>query len=117
MVRLAEVDLCRCGVRPGTCGVFLVLSARIVGVDVDERQLGMRLAAAIRLGDLAMVDEFLAVSPELAVGRVHGGRTALHVVTDWPGYFPNGPQIARRLVDAGADPNALTEGKGAPETA
>src|SRR5882724_937037 len=76
----------------------------------------MQLAAAIRLGDVAMVSELLAASPELAVARVHGGRTALHVVTDWPGYFPNGPQIARRLLDAGAEPNAMTEGKGAPET-
>jgi ankyrin repeat protein len=85
-------------------------------MDVDERHSGMRLAAAIRLGDLEIVAEFLAASPELAVARVHGGRTGLHVVTDWPGYFPNGPQIARQLMDAGADPDALTEGKGAPET-
>ena len=27
---------------------------------------------------------------------------------DWPGYFPNGPRIARLLIGAGADPNALT---------
>jgi hypothetical protein len=40
----------------------------------------------------------------------------LHVVTDWPGYFPYGPLTARRLLDAGADPDAVTEGKGAPET-
>ncbi len=32
-------------------------------------------------------------------------RTALHVVCDWPGYFPNGPQIVRLLITAGADPN------------
>src|SRR6185437_6879569 len=30
----------------------------------------------------------------------------LHVVADWSGYFPNGPQIVRTLVAAGADPNA-----------
>jgi ankyrin repeat protein len=28
------------------------------------------------------------------------------VVTDWPGYFPSGPQIVRILLAAGADPNA-----------
>jgi hypothetical protein len=28
----------------------------------------------------------------------------LHLVTDWPGYFPSGPQIVRLLIDAGADP-------------
>jgi len=27
----------------------------------------------------------------------------MHVVTDWPGYFPNGPEIVRVLVEAGAD--------------
>jgi ankyrin repeat protein len=38
----------------------------------------------------------------------------LHLVTDWPGYFPNGPQIARLLIQAGADPNARTNSQGAP---
>lgn len=32
----------------------------------------------------------------------------MHLPTDWPGYFPNGPQIVRLLIDAGADLNALT---------
>jgi ankyrin repeat protein len=27
------------------------------------------------------------------------------VVADWPGYFPNGPEIVRILIAAGADPN------------
>jgi ankyrin repeat protein len=40
----------------------------------------------------------------------------LHVVADWPGYFPNGPQIVRVLVDAGADPNARNRGKSFAET-
>jgi ankyrin repeat protein len=29
----------------------------------------------------------------------------LHVVADWPGYFPNGPRIAQLLIDAGANVN------------
>jgi ankyrin repeat protein len=85
-------------------------------MSVDDPQWGMRLTAAIHSGDVAMVDRLLSQVPHLATGQVHGGRTALHVVTDWPGYFPHGPQIAQRLLNAGADPNALTEGKGAPET-
>ena len=40
----------------------------------------------------------------------------MHLVTDWPGYFPNGPQIVRLLIDAGADPNALTTSRGAETT-
>jgi ankyrin repeat protein len=34
----------------------------------------------------------------------------LHVVTDWPGFFPNGPAVVKVLIAAGADPNARTEG-------
>jgi uncharacterized protein len=86
-------------------------------MDGDEQRVAARLVAAIRSGDVAIVEKLLAASPALATERVHGGRTALHVVADWPGYFPNGPQIARRLLAAGADPNAVTQGKGAPETA
>lgn len=37
----------------------------------------------------------------------------LYLVTDWPGYFPHGPQIVRLLIGAGADPNALTTSRGA----
>jgi hypothetical protein len=28
----------------------------------------------------------------------------LHLAADWPGYLPNGPQIVRLLIQAGADP-------------
>ena len=59
--------------------------------------------AAIRAGDLATLQRLLADNPGLAVSRLGGvakGRTPLHVVADWPGYFPNGPQIVRMLSPA-----------------
>jgi uncharacterized protein len=64
---------------------------------------------AIRTGDLAALRELLAADPGLArcwLGGPAGGRTPLHVVTDWPGFFPNGPRLAQLLIDAGADVNA-----------
>jgi uncharacterized protein len=40
------------------------------------------------------------------LGGRYGGRTPLHVATDWPGYFPNGPEVVRMLISAGAEPDA-----------
>jgi ankyrin repeat protein len=36
--------------------------------------------------------------------------------SDWPGYFPNGPQMVRILIGAGADPNAQSPGERWAET-
>jgi ankyrin repeat protein len=73
--------------------------------------------SAIRSGDVNALTELLAAHPGLAASRLHGtGRTPLHVVTDWPGYFPNGPQIAQLLIDAGALVDARGE-EGTGETA
>jgi uncharacterized protein len=73
---------------------------------------GLALVQAIRCGDLDRLERLLAGSDGLAgawIGDRRGGaRSLLHVATDWPGYFPNGPQVVRMLVWAGADPNATT---------
>jgi ankyrin repeat protein len=66
---------------------------------------------AIHSGDVAAVTRLLESHPGLVSARGTGGRTALHVVTDWPGYFPNGPAVAQLLLQAGADPDARTDGK------
>lgn len=72
---------------------------------------------AIHAGDAAGLRQLLADHPDFAsapLGGIHGSRTPLHVVTDWPGYFPNGPEIVRVLVEAGADPNAHEPGDETP---
>jgi uncharacterized protein len=76
----------------------------------DDRALA--LVQAIRRGDLDRLELLLGEHEGLACAwigdRKGGARSSLHVVTDWPGYFPNGPQVARMLIAAGADPNATT---------
>ena len=53
----------------------------------------------------------IEAEPALAGSRlgVAGGRTPLHIVSDWPGYFPNGPAVVALLVGAGANPNARSD--------
>jgi ankyrin repeat protein len=79
----------------------------------------LEVIAAIHAGDVATLHRLLADKPGLAASRLGGiakGRTPLHVVADWPGYFPNGPQIVRMLIAAGADPNARDPDKPSSET-
>jgi len=61
----------------------------------------------------------LAANPGLSAARIkddRGSKALLHVVTDWPGFFPNGPAVVKMLITAGADPDARTEGGNALET-
>ncbi|HLX87717.1 MAG TPA: ankyrin repeat domain-containing protein, partial [Acidimicrobiales bacterium] len=74
------------------------------------------LVAAIHLGDVDTLTSLLREHPGVAsaeLGGRHGTRSLLHVVTDWPGYWPQGPAVVRLLVEAGADPDAH---KGEDET-
>jgi uncharacterized protein len=79
-------------------------------------QVAIELVVAVHAGDVETVRRLLRDDPALAPARLVGkdgsGSTPLHLVTDWPGYFPNGPEIVRLLIGAGADPNALTAGRG-----
>jgi ankyrin repeat protein len=75
------------------------------------------IVAAIHAGDIAALGQLLSEYPDAAsapLGGRYRSRTPLHVVADWPGYFPNGPEIVRVLVDAGADPNAHQPGEETP---
>ena len=77
------------------------------------------LVAAIHTGDIAVLRRLLDGDPSLAssaIGGSHGNRTPLPVVADWPGYFPNGPEVVEILIAAGADPNVRNAGKQFSET-
>jgi hypothetical protein len=86
-------------------------------VDTPEHGAAAELVFAIRTGDIHAVQRIVADTPDLVTGPLGGPfktRTALHVVADWPGYFPNGPHIVRLLVAAGADPNTRDPGDESP---
>jgi uncharacterized protein len=76
--------------------------------------LAVEAVRAIRSGDVAAVEVLIREHPDLPrtgfIGRRGGFRTMLHVVADWPGFFPNGPAIVRLLVSAGAEVDAKPEG-------
>jgi len=82
----------------------------------NSDQVAIELRLAVHAGDIEAVRRLLRADPALANARIgsgtDGSATTLHLVTDWPGYFPRGPEIVRLLIDAGADPNALRTDKG-----
>ena len=57
---------------------------------------------AVQTGDVDALRRLLNRIPELASKRAvdnkGGSRTTLHVVTDWPGYFPNGKSDRSHVV-------------------
>jgi hypothetical protein len=76
---------------------------------MNEMSVVDQLVRAIQVGDDDRVERLVASNQALAsspLGGSHGSRTPLHVVTDWPGYWPNGPTIVGILIAAGADPDA-----------
>jgi ankyrin repeat protein len=81
--------------------------------------LSRTLIQTIHAGNLASLESILATNPGLSSARIKergGSKTPLHVVADWPGFFPNGPAIVKALISAGADPDAGTEGDNFRET-
>lgn len=79
-----------------------------------DAELAVAVIAAIRGGDLAVLQRLLGDHPGLATARIVGGggncgdgmRTLLHIATDWPGHHPEVGRTIAELVRAGADVNA-----------
>jgi ankyrin repeat protein len=78
------------------------------------------LVEAIHAGELQRVEHLLLEHRGLAAARIvddkGGSATPLHAVTDWPGFFPRGPELVSLLIEAGADPNSPVEGSWHAET-
>lgn len=82
--------------------------------------LAIALVKAIHGGETDSLKKLLDDHPELATARLGdppekccaGGmsRSPLHVLTDWPGHYPNGARTVAVLTDAGADVNARFAG-------
>jgi ankyrin repeat protein len=82
----------------------------------SNEAVGTVAAEAIRRGDLEALERLLDENRELAAARIDGSRTLLHVATDWPGHFPNGPATVAMLIAHGADVNARFVGAHHSET-
>jgi ankyrin repeat protein len=78
-----------------------------------DEELAREVIRAVKAGDLDALKSMLMANPGLSAARIkdpRGSKAVLHVVTDWPGFFQNGPAVAKMLMAAGADPNVRTEG-------
>jgi ankyrin repeat protein len=68
------------------------------------------IVTAIQAGDAETLRRQLRDDPDLAAARIVDdrgvSRTLLHVASDWPGHFPDGPGIVAILIAAGADVHA-----------
>jgi len=68
---------------------------------------------AVRSGDVVALRAALVEQPGLATARLRGGdggRTLLHVATDWPGHLPNVAATISVLVAGGAEVDAPFQG-------
>lgn len=81
-----------------------------------EDPLALAAVSAVHTGDLSTLRRLLTEHPGLATARLGDddpqgmSRTLLHVVTDWPGHYPQGAATVAALVAAGADVNARFRG-------
>jgi uncharacterized protein len=88
----------------------------------EDDALTCEVVKSIHTGDVQSLKRQLAENPGLVTARIIGrdnddkcnsvgmSRTLLHVVTDWPGHFPNGASTVNVLIGAGAEVNARFTG-------
>lgn len=91
------------------------------GLSLTKSQpLAQALVEAIHAGEVESLKRLLREHPGLASARLvdekGGSGTPLHAATDWPGFFPGGPEIVAVLIDAGGDPDAAVQGSWHAET-
>jgi hypothetical protein len=61
----------------------------VLNISPDDPD-AIAIVAAIQTGNIESLKRLLREKPSLVTARIGGSRTLLHVVTDWPGHFPNG---------------------------
>lgn len=87
-----------------------------------SEELAIALVVALKAGDLDSTKALFLEESSLVNVRLVGPdgsreswKTPLHVVTDWPGFFDNAPEMAKLVIDSGGDPN-VDNGGSMPET-
>jgi uncharacterized protein len=97
--------LLRDGVRVGHGGLYGLVMVAICAHEPGARA----IVSAIQEGDVLDLERLLEENRMLADATIvdAGGcqRSLLHIATDYPGHFSNGPQTVRSLIRAGADVN------------
>src|SRR5690349_1996919 len=85
-----------------------------------DSPLAQELLELVQGGRADPLRRLLADDPAVARARITRSNgtsiTTLHLATDWPGFFPQGPAITTALLAAGADSNAPLLGGAHAET-
>ncbi|XWW97001.1 hypothetical protein V2A60_004981 [Cordyceps javanica] len=87
-------------------------------IPVDDPR-AIAVMKAIQTGDTQGLQAQLSELRELVssyIGSPDEARTLLHLLTDWPGHFPNNAAVAKILIEAGCELNAEYIGKLHSET-